>query len=327
MQVRLCIIDVVMALSVIVFFILMSRNYSYLSDGKWENATSENCKLYSYCARQSNLVWSSPAFIKTYNEWSFCKMMREREFRNIIFVGDSQSRHVAQGLFLIASGDHMHGGMRVRNRKCAGDLQFSENKCGPGAFATTIKTFCNREVTVKHYWPENFYKALVWRVITSLRDTVLVWSEGSHYTRPMDSYGMYNFVAYRDKLFDGAGNGLHALCGPSPTIYNRKHVMWMSVHARPAETSSRTQDETHSKVAQYNAQMRKFFESKQCGKVGFLDVWNMTLRFVQEHADLVPFNSYDSYHYTIPVNILKAQLVLNHIVINNFNGTEILRYH
>ena len=312
-----------MVISSLYFVLLISQCYSYSSHGVWQNTTPAHCKMFSYCPRQSNMVWKSPAFERAFDSHSFCELVQEKQFRSIIFVGNSQLRHVALGLSLIASGDFLYGGLRVRNRKCSGDMQFSEKKCGPSAFSTTVMKFCEDEVTVKHYWPGNFYKAVFRKIISPRTDTLIIWSEGADYIRPADKYGKYDPLAYQQILVDGMGGGLLALCGEGHTTYRRRNVVWMSSHHQPGNSALTQPDESPDRIEVYNNEMRQFFLSGQCGSVTYVDVWNMTYQLAMEHTDLLQYNSFDMYHYTLPVNVLKAQLLLNHIFLNHIHADTV----
>ena len=75
-------------------------------------------------------------------------------------------------------------------------------------------------------------------------------------------------------------------------------------------------DELPDIIKSYNEGMRAFFESGKCGAVDYLDVYNMTRQLGS--ADSVPNLSaeaakmtYDSVHWGMEVNLIKAQLIIN----------------
>jgi hypothetical protein len=74
-------------------------------------------------------------------------------------------------------------------------------------------------------------------------------------------------------------------------------------------------DEQPEIVKDYNLGMRKFMDDGQCGEVNYVDVYNMTARLVIDHPDEGSQMTYDNVHWGIEVNLLKAQLIFNALLV------------
>ncbi len=71
-------------------------------------------------------------------------------------------------------------------------------------------------------------------------------------------------------------------------------------------------DELPPSVTRYNEAMRSFFEGGECGKVNYIDVFNMTADLaLNNYNDADKYMTYDAVHWGMEVNLIKAQIILN----------------
>ena len=69
--------------------------------------------------------------------------------------------------------------------------------------------------------------------------------------------------------------------------------------------------EDHSRIHTFNVGMREWFEAGHCGPGKVVDVFNMTHSLVTERAFEAAPLTHDSVHWSMVVNLLKAQILLN----------------
>lgn len=67
-------------------------------------------------------------------------------------------------------------------------------------------------------------------------------------------------------------------------------------------------------VRDYNAEMRRFFDSGACGKFNYADVYNMTAQLSLEHPAQAAQMTFDKVHWGMEVNLIKAQIILNALI-------------
>ena len=59
--------------------------------------------------------------------------------------------------------------------------------------------------------------------------------------------------------------------------------------------------------------MKRYMNSGVCGKMNYIDVFNMTKALVNNFKDEISFLTHDVAHWGMVVNLNKAQLVLNSV--------------
>jgi hypothetical protein len=145
--------------------------------------------------------------------------------------------------------------------------------------------------------------------------TALLWSFGNHQVKP-GRYGVNNPVAYQE-FFENVCSVIKysRLSGAS----DKCSVWWVSTHARIRTIFD---DESPEYVTNFNEGMKDFFEKKKCGETNYIDVYNMTTSLKNtvlnkgEDWDEGGKLSYDLVHWGMEVNLIKAQIIINSLVLN-----------
>ena len=71
--------------------------------------------------------------------------------------------------------------------------------------------------------------------------------------------------------------------------------------------------EGHASLHNYNLGMRDWFEEGHCGPAHVVDVYNMTHALVTTRPDEAKPLTYDGFHWSMVVNLVKVQILLNDI--------------
>ena len=85
-------------------------------------------------------------------------------------------------------------------------------------------------------------------------------------------------------------------------------VWWVPTHYRVAHHFS---EEVPARVKEFNVEMRRFFDSNSCGLVNYVDVYNMTQSLAVHYPEDANSMSYDKMHWSMEVNLVKSQIMLN----------------
>jgi hypothetical protein len=280
---------------------------SYTGDGSWEqaDASTEECKLWT-CS-PNFLTWKQKTHpLKLYNNVTACEAFRRKGIKKIDFHGDSYLRHIYAAMLITMNGNYESGSMKDPNadKSCRYHQLFNEKRC--------------------NYWNLNHYglvcngDLLLDPLLTGFDDrecsktngTVSLWSFGNH---PLggNRYGVNDAAAFQ-KFF------WHSVC-PAMTsraaVYTGEagrdkqcSVWWVSTHARVV---GHFHDETPERVQRYNEEMRAFFDSRECGNINYIDVFNMTSSLVNHHPTEANLMTWDKVHWGYEVNMVKAQIIIN----------------
>jgi len=108
----------------------------------------------------------------------------------------------------------------------------------------------------------------------------------------------------------GEGQGAEAPAGNTDVVDFRAYcsVWWVPTHYRLKHYNS---EEVPERVREYNLEMRNFFDTNACGLVNYVDVWNMTESLALNHAEAADPMTYDKVHWSMEVNLVKTQILLN----------------
>ena len=153
---------------------------------------------------------------------------------------------------------------------------------------------------------------------------VFLWSEGNHRVNSYGSnrFGINNASAYAEHYLNDSyknswrdGKKPHPLCPQVEEKYSICPTYWISTHAR---ITAKYVDEKEERIDSFNREMRTFMESKKCGPMGYLDVYNMTRSLVHDFPDDAKHMSFDGVHWGMEINLVKAQIFLNQIREDSF---------
>ena len=231
----------------------------------------------------------------------FCSFLASHKVKQINFFGDSYMRHIYIATAMFLTNNYKDASSNKDEPFCKYGHQFTAPKCRE-IIANPITSSCNGTVKLSLVGQVNNLPSLYFCGDGQLN----FWSEGNH---PVDlnyttRVGVNNPVEYQKK-FSGS-----ELCKKRNNDSSLKcSLFWISTHARPSKFFL---DEEEGKVRFFNEQMRRFFESGQCGaETGYIDVYNMTSNLVHLHYPEAQFMSFDAAHWGMEVNLVKVQILAN----------------
>lgn len=286
------------------------RTISYTAEGTWDKATEDECSHFLCSPKRETWRSADPKY-KFYNATTGCAALHSRNISQIHFHGDSYMRQIYSAMLITLLGDYQYGSIRdpVSFPKCSYRQQFHEKTCGLKEL-NHYGWICNRTILLDP----------LLNGIDGLhgcnKGIVKLWSFGNHKIGP-GRYGVNDANAYSN-LFqksicpvirDAATNGIF-----DGTYEKSCQIFWISTHYRIVGWFD---DEKEPLVHEFNRGMREFFDNRKCGPINYIDVYNMTLglRNKTENVEL----SYDRVHWGMEVNLLKAQIILNAILGQEFN--------
>ena len=71
--------------------------------------------------------------------------------------------------------------------------------------------------------------------------------------------------------------------------------------------------ESRINIRHFNVGMRNFFTAGNCGPSHVVDVFNMTDALVTNLTNEAVGQTYDSFHWKMPINLIKAQILFNEL--------------
>eukprot|EP01031_Cornospumella_fuschlensis_P039046 gene39046-47507_t len=242
-----------------------------------------------------------------YDNDTACDALIAKGINLITFYGDSYQRQLYAGLLITLNGDYRYGSLNSNSQSptCEYNRQFYEKKCGVWQL-NHEGWVCNRKILLDPLLTgvENLNNC------KDKKGTLGLWSFGNHKLGP-NRYGVNNHTAYSNFFSD-------SIC---PQVIENKELdgsykkpcslWWVSTHFRRVGYFA---DEKEEVVKDYNLGMRHFFDSGKCGKVNYIDVYNMTSALVKELPDHSESMTYDNVHWGMEVNLIKAQIVLNAVL-------------
>ena len=284
------------------------------------------------------VIWKLPAY---YDSSSACDALANTNKKEIIFAGDSFMRHVFEAFILILTGNYNHGA--ISTEECEGEGQFSLkdcrrsmpdsiNVCSNRIKLSTISTISQQ---CSYFGQCNFKNKTLCR-----EDMILLYSEGAHpanckYNEQRN--GAYDPTLYAEKF------ARSEICN---SRIDGLETFYLSTHARPTDPRAIkgiSPSEYSFNIENYNERMRVNIEelvsTGKCRNVPWIDVYNMTATLIRyfyrnstykdnDNIDvvesmlrnkLVALNrlTYDANHYGSTVNLIKAQIIMNAIVLEN----------
>jgi len=282
-----------------------SNTISYTSSGHWDNSTEFDCNHYLCTDHKYTWNATSDPNYQVYNKDLACAKMIEKGIKMIYFHGDSYMRHIYAAMLIFFKDNYQSGSLLnpEENKQCHYHRQFFEKRCNIQLLDQN-GTICDGKV----YLDPNLRGVDNLNHCESQPGSVLLWSGGNH-KLSRGRYGVNNATAYQ----------LHFEKSICPSYKTAKppidgHVngtcstWWISTHARRIGWFG---DEYPEVVKEYNVGMREFFDSKRCGNINYIDVYNMTNTLLQEQPGEAEKLTFDNVHWGMEVNLMKVQIILN----------------
>jgi hypothetical protein len=284
---------------------------SFSATGHWSNTTEWHCKRFMCSSNHKTWVPNNPNF-KFYDERTGCAALLRKNISLIEFYGDSYLRQLYAGLLITLNGDYQYGSLsnQSKSQECEYNKQFYEKKCSVRQL-NHHGLVCDGKILLDPLLTgiDNL------RQCSGKKGTVLLWSFGNHKLGAY-RYGVNNATAYQDFFRNGICKHVVEKSENEEidgSFQKACSLWWVSTHFRRVGFFP---DEKEDVVREYNLGMRHFFDSRSCGLVNYIDTYNMTSELVKEMPDECQQLTYDSVHWGMEVNLVKAQIVLNALLQN-----------
>jgi hypothetical protein len=224
-----------------------------------------------------------------YFEKDACGVLTKKGIKRICMTGDSYMRHMYQAFIMTVTGNYRDSPLIRSDKTCEYHMLFSEKNCSIRLLQK--KSICNDSIIVFSKRLPDKRKA----------GDLILFSEGNHPLHGrMDTVN--NASAYINHYL--SGNNLCSITGP-PSI-----ISWVSTHSRTAPLYD---SESPTRVRLYNEQMKNFVLSGRCGKIEYIDVYNMTNDLLLNFEADAAYMTFDKAHWGMEVNLVKAQMLLTNI--------------
>ena len=301
---------------------------SFTANGKWGTQTATNndilCNQKFMCTPH-NLTWIPsypipPVVTGLWNNETACAALLSKGITNIYFYGDSYVRNFYAAVLITLNGDYRAGSLS--NDSFTGCLyrnQFNE-KMGSG---------CGKWGPLNHHGIVCGGKINLHPLLTHLETlnlcaqtngSIVLWSAGNHRLSRYGRFGINNATSYSRyfqrnicKQLNDSRYVEQSLSG-RPISQRTCSTWWVSTHYR---FEAFFEDEVPERVLNFNKGMRRFFDSRSCGPVNYIDVYNMTATLVAQAPEDAGNMTHDKMHWGIEVNLHKAQIILNAILSAN----------
>ena len=298
-----------------------STSTSVLS-GNWHESTNvtRDC-LEQYRCTSSNFTFSfagpnGSAF--AYSTETACEELLKVGVRDMAVHGDSYGRHIYQALGLLLSGNYYNGSSAMP--QCFLHKQFSVDKCRihevkPAMFV------CGGQILL-HLHTRDFLDPGP----CSKSGGIVILTEGAHSPGypGKGRVGVHNSSAFIHHYLNTLCPKLKALptFSSSPeggaSWYNSTQrlppcsMFWVSRHYRMRAGALDERDEV---LRAFNAGMEAFFRvnASACPGVRLVDTYSMTAELANRHEVDAKQLTYDSNHWGMEINLVKAQLIVRAI--------------
>ena len=312
----------VLALASVWCLLVKAYPSEYAPAGEWTSAKNPALECNrQYLCTPSNLTWYTfdPKSV-IFDSKSACEGLIKAGIRRIDFHGDSYMRQIYAAMLITLNGNYVNGSIadtpfaRANGAKeCNYHKQFAEKFCGVRSLNHSPNV-CDGKVILDPLLVglDNLNQC------SAKSGSVALFSWGNYKVGPQITprHGVNNATAYA-QFFEDSG-----LC-PSIRKYDSHmqssalgeravgrscNVVWLSTHYR---LRKHYDDEGPDVVQTYNENMRSFIQSGKCGRIHYIDVYNMTAALGRGHAEEARGMSYDHVHWGMEVNLVKAQIILN----------------
>jgi hypothetical protein len=287
------------------------KSVSYSPIGEWKSAPKSLCDRY--LCTPSGLSWMFKPETDYYSSKAACDGLIAKGINKIYFHGDSFMRQIYAALLITLNGDYRYGSLAnsTLSPHCEYHRQFYEKKCGTRDL-NHHGVVCNGRVILDPYL----------NGITNVdhcsnqNGTLVVWSFGNYKTTRYGRTGVNDPKLYQEMFEKDICDVLKQdYDGPKkysgPIASHPCSMWWISTHYR---VRGIFEDETAEKIQYYNEQMRLYFDTKKCGDVNYVDVYNMTRELGINHNAEAITMTYDQVHWGFEVNLIKAQILLSAIL-------------
>lgn len=238
--------------------------------------------------------------IKTFNHSKMCRFFKEH-ISEMLFVGDSLTRHVFTALALILTNDTAKGALNIKmtskqREQCQGELQFIDR----GKFNChriiahrweELPKVCGGKTNFKVNLEEAYNVKLVNRAKHAVKrllnktGAILVLNVGLH----MGHNSKFVIEKYVGPIIDMVNNGTNGW----------PKIIWHNLHGIDNFLRSDV-IELFTKWKRYNAEMEKYLKKRG---VDVLDSGQLTRGI----------RSYDARHFGVGGNTLKVQVLMNYL--------------
>lgn len=286
-----------------------SATVSFSPEGSWQSGNDGHL-CDKYLCTPSNLTWIFKSVDQYFDHKQACERLVQKGITKIYFHGDSYMRQMYAALLITLNGDFRYGSLAnsTLSPSCEYHKQFNEKKCGTREL-NHYGVVCDGKVILDPYL--NGLSNL--NHCGSQDGSVVLWSFGNykltrHGRQGVNDPKMYQEYFERDicQVLKQDSAGAKKYSGPYA-----KHpctVWWISTHYR---MRAYFDDEHPENVYNYNRGMRQFFDDKGCGDVNYIDVYNFTKQLGENYTTDATQMTYDSVHWGLEVNLIKAQIILS----------------
>ena len=253
-------------------------------------------------AELADWIPSNACYVKNFTKRHACELL-SNHLSSAVFIGDSLVRHLYSAMLLILTGDPLYGALKTdtpkaKRRICRGDGQFLDSMCQKNTLMrwreiASQQSFCGNKAKFKISFIQayNTERAhYVFSTVTSLLNqvgAVIFLGIGIH-----DNFNstkvIENYLEPTLKIASRSTNGW-------------PRIVWLTAHsAGPLKPLNFNKHQSNAVILSYNRKLTEFCESHG---IAVFDTFNMTLGV----------HSFDGTHFGFGVNILKAQVLLNHL--------------
>ena len=293
------------------FALFLSFSSAYCA---WIDADIDYCNK-TYLCTKSLKTWQSDypnsTQIIPWNNTAGCDIILSRGINRVMFFGDSYMRHIYIAMLLTLSNNYRNAALSRPIENCEYSKQFDEKECR--SILKLSSTVCNSKLRLQ-------YSSDIPNSNICVPSQLSFWSVGNH---PVDynyntRHGVNNATAYSNKfkhielcktLVRKHTTTTNSNVQPTD-IHSQCLLFWVSTHARFKGAN----DERKEVIKAYNEGMRAFFaDPAHCGSVRYIDVFNMTASLLRDMYEDAKLLTHDGAHWSIEVNVIKAQILLDSI--------------
>jgi len=278
-----------------------------------------------YMCTSANRTWLPDNAIP-FDHTSACQALLNKGITRIMFHGDSFMRQIYAAMLITLNGNYINGSIAdtayaraTGSAECVLHRQFYEKKCGVRQLDHAGKV-CGGKLWLDPILAgiDNLHGC------SAQNGTVALFSFGNYKIGSQPRQGINNATLYSDYFrrticphVMGRINGAHS--GINLAAERVCSVWWVSTHAR---LKAYYADEVSHQIEDYNLGMRQFYDSGGCGPVSYIDVFNMTKGLINSTAiEEVQAMSYDSVHWGMEVNLIKAQIIINALTQSGYSAS------
>mmetsp|Transcript_5209 Transcript_5209/g.11377 ORF Transcript_5209/g.11377 Transcript_5209/m.11377 type:complete len:314 (-) Transcript_5209:254-1195(-) len=295
---------------------------SFEATGEWVPASPGDCE--QLMCTPSNLTWSGD-YNQTYYNNTTGDLLVSKGVRKVFFSGDSYLRHIFQALLITLRGDFQFGSLAKEfhtQEKCGYREQFQHKECSKVGYGSTDNRLCDNRIEfvadfLRPPWPADGGGPQM--ECAKEEGSVVLMSHGNH---PLNHrmVSVNNPVMYQaylnttDRLCELKQANRDKWTGEIAPPHACSH-WWVSTHQR---VKAYFATEMPENVRYFNEHMRSYFDSQaSCGWFNYIDVFNMTQALIKDHPDDAREMSFDSVHWGMEVNMVKAQILLHALALSN----------